>query len=121
MPLVSFSNYAASDPSAPVTFTLTTTSLPRKYTFLGDLPLTVLPFVWRIVGALSFPTSTADVKDSDRALVANTWRRYLMTREAFAQHSSQYSWDRHLYMFMSRYVWFNDLKRIERATGKPEN
>jgi len=35
-----------------------------------------------------------------------------MTRDAFAQHPSQYTWDRHLYMIVSRYVWFNDLKRI---------
>ncbi|KAM7217581.1 hypothetical protein V8F06_006965 [Rhypophila decipiens] len=110
------SNYAASNAAAPVTFTLTTTSLLRKYTFLGDLPLTVLPFMWRIIAALSYPTSTADPKDGDRALVANTWRRYLMTREAFARHASQYTWDRHLYMIVSRYVWFNDLRRVERAT-----
>lgn len=119
--LIFFSEYAASNPAAPVTFTLTTTTLLRKYTFLGDLPLTVLPFVSRIIGALSFPTSVADPNDGDRALVANTWRRYLLTRDAFAQHASQYTWDRHLYMIVSRYVWFNDLKRVERATEKADN
>ncbi|KAK3937562.1 hypothetical protein QBC46DRAFT_392503 [Diplogelasinospora grovesii] len=110
------SNYASTNPRAPVAFKLTTTSLPRKYTFLGDLPLTALPFTWRIIEALSFPASTVDPKDGSRALVANTWRRYLMTRDAFAKHDSQYTWDRHLYMIVSRYVWFNDLKRIPRAT-----
>jgi N-acetylglucosaminylphosphatidylinositol deacetylase len=93
---------------------LTTTSLLRKYTFLGDLPLTALPFAWRIISALSYPAETADPKTTSRALMANTWQRYLKTREAFAQHPSQYTWDRHLYMIVSRYVWFNDLKRVER-------
>ncbi|KAK3681590.1 putative deacetylase LmbE-like domain-containing protein [Podospora appendiculata] len=111
------SNYAATNLQAPVTFTLTTASLPRKYTILGDLPLTALPFAWRILEALSFPTSTADVKDGGRALVANTWHRYLMTRDAFSRHPSQYTWDRHLYMIVSRYVWFNDLKRVSRVTA----
>ncbi|KAL2258406.1 hypothetical protein VTK26DRAFT_8295 [Humicola hyalothermophila] len=108
------SHYAATKPRAPVAFTLTTTSLLRKYTFLGDLPLTALPFALRIAGALAYPSSTADPKDGGRALAANTWHRYLKTRNAFAQHASQYTWDRNLYMIMSRYVWFNDLKRVER-------
>ncbi|KAM4064290.1 hypothetical protein HRG_012670 [Hirsutella rhossiliensis] len=34
------------------------------------------------------------------------------TRAAFASHDSQWSWDSHLCMILSRYVWFNDLKRI---------
>ncbi|KAK4155747.1 hypothetical protein C8A00DRAFT_31407 [Chaetomidium leptoderma] len=108
------SHYAAANPEAPVAFTLTTTSLLRKYTLLGDLPLTALPFLWRIVSALSYPATTADSRDSGLALVANTWGRYLKTRHAFAQHPSQYTWDRHLYMVLSRYVWFNDLRRVER-------
>jgi len=112
------SRYAATDPGAPVAFMLTTTSLLRKYTLLGDLPLTALPFAWRIISALSYPATTANPKDGARALVANTWDRYLRTRHAFAQHPSQYTWDRHLYMIVSRYVWFNDLKRVERVAQK---
>jgi N-acetylglucosaminylphosphatidylinositol deacetylase len=76
--------------------------------------LTALPFTWRIIEALFFPTSNADVKVGTRALAANTWHRYVQTREAFANHNSQYSWDRHLYLVLSRYVWFNDLKRVPR-------
>ncbi|KAK1756421.1 putative deacetylase LmbE-like domain-containing protein [Echria macrotheca] len=112
------SHYAATHPDAPVAYTLTTTSLPRKYTLLGDMPLTALPFLWRILEALSFPTHSADPKDGVRALVANSWHRYQLTREAFAQHPSQYTWDRHLYMILSRYVWFNDLKRVPRIAGE---
>ncbi|KAL2128274.1 hypothetical protein VTI74DRAFT_9423 [Chaetomium olivicolor] len=112
-------HYAATNPEAPVAFTLTTTSLLRKYTFLGDLPLTALPFTWRIISAISYPTTTADSKDGGRSLLANTWDRYLKTRSAFAQHPSQYTWDRHLYMIVSRYVWFNDLKRVESTAQQP--
>lgn len=112
---LAYSSYASIYPEAPVTFTLTTASLPRKYTLLGDLPLTALPFAWRIIEALAFPTRTANPEDGVRALMANTWHRYRLTREAFAQHASQYTWDRHLYMIVSRYVWFNDLKRVPRA------
>jgi N-acetylglucosaminylphosphatidylinositol deacetylase len=88
---------------------------------LGDLPLTALPFTWRIIEALAFPATTADPKDGVRALVANTWQRYLTTRDAFAKHPSQYTWDRHLYMVVSRYVWFNDLKRIPRVEAQSRN
>lgn len=106
------SHYTATNPQSPIAYTLTTTSLLRKYTILGDLPYTVLPFLWRIIEALSYPAITAEVREGGTALVANTWHRYLLTRRAFAQHDSQYSWDRHLYMILSRYVWFNDLKRL---------
>jgi N-acetylglucosaminylphosphatidylinositol deacetylase len=87
-------------------------ALPRKYTFLLDLPLTALSFMWRILAAIFFPSSTADPESSTRALISNTWHRYQLTRQAFASHGSQYTWDRHLYMVISRYVWFNDLRRI---------
>lgn len=110
-------HYASTHENAPVTFTLTTTALPRKYTLLGDLPYTALPFVWRIIEALAFPTNSARPEDGDRALAANSWHRYGLTRAAFAQHPSQYTWDRHMYMIISRYVWFNDLKKVPRATA----
>lgn len=102
---------------------LTTTSLFRKYTLLGDLPLTALPFTWRILTALFFPTrsATADLRYGGSALVANSWHRYLMTREAFRRHGSQYSWDRHLYMVLSRYVWFNDLVAVPRMQATDGN
>jgi len=108
----STSNYATNTPNVPVAYTLTTTSLLRKYTFLSDLPLTALPFAWRIAKALVYPASTTNSQDGGQALVANTWHRYLLTRAAFAQHPSQYTWDRNLYMILSRYVWFNDLKMV---------
>ncbi|KAK4221342.1 hypothetical protein QBC38DRAFT_134000 [Podospora fimiseda] len=110
--------YTATNPEAPVAFSLTTTSLIRKYTVLGDLPLTALRFTWRIIEALSFPATKVDPKTSDRALAANSWHRYLLTRSAFASHRSQYTWDRYLYMILSRYVWFNDLQRFPHVSDQ---
>jgi N-acetylglucosaminylphosphatidylinositol deacetylase len=108
------SHYAATDPKAPPTYTLSTTSLPRKYTFLLDLPLTSLSFSWRIFKALFTPANVMDDSYQSRALVASTWNMYFKTRRAFGSHESQYSWDRNLYMIVSRYVWFNDLRRVEK-------
>jgi N-acetylglucosaminylphosphatidylinositol deacetylase len=107
----------ASDPAAPAAYMVTTTMLLRKYTFLGDLPLTTLPFTWRIITAIFFParagsSAAADHGYGAQGLVANSWYRYMKTREAFRSHNSQYSWDRHLYMVLSRYVWFNDLVAV---------
>ncbi|KAH6664170.1 putative glycan biosynthesis protein [Halenospora varia] len=110
------SNYAATDAHAPATYLVSTTALIRKYTFLSDLPLTSLPFSWRILQALSSRTRDPGSNYGDTALVANTWSRYLKARQAFAKHKSQYSWDRNLYLVLSRYVWFNDLRRVRRQT-----
>ncbi|EFY94990.1 GlcNAc-PI de-N-acetylase [Metarhizium robertsii] len=104
--------YVAENEKAPASYMVVSVALPRKYTFLLDLPLTALSFLWRILAAVFFPSSSAEPKYSTRALITNTWHRYRMTRRAFASHGSQYTWDRHLYMIISRYVWFNDLRRI---------
>jgi N-acetylglucosaminylphosphatidylinositol deacetylase len=109
------SNYASTDARAPVTYMLVSTWLFRKYTLLGDLPLTAFPFLRRILQALISPASVADSAYGNKALIVSTWHRYLKTREAFRNHNSQYSWDRDLYLIFSRYVWFNDLRRVERT------
>ncbi|PNP48995.1 hypothetical protein THARTR1_10246 [Trichoderma harzianum] len=106
------SEYVLGDKDAPPAYKLVTTAVVRKYTFLFDLPLTALSFTWRIISALFYPSTKASPEVSSKALLANSWHRYVMTRGAFASHESQYTWDRHLYMILSRYVWFNDLKRI---------
>lgn len=106
------SEYVRSDSTAPVAYKLVTTTVLRKYSFLFDLPLTAMKFASRIVAAALFPAVHTDPEYRGKALMANTWHRYIKTRDAFASHSSQYSWDRYLYMIISRYVWFNDLERI---------
>lgn len=112
--------YVAENEKAPASYMVVSVALPRKYTFLLDLPFTALSFLWRILAAVFFPSSSVDPKYSSRALVSNTWHRYTMTRRAFASHGSQYTWDRHLYMIISRYVWFNDLQRIA-VTTEPKS
>ncbi|KAI5461825.1 putative glycan biosynthesis protein [Mariannaea sp. PMI_226] len=109
------SEYVLANQKAPATYLLVTTTLLRKYTFLLDLPLTALSFTWRIISAIFFPAKAADSRYTTKALAVNTWHRYSLTRKAFSSHDSQYSWDRHLYMIMSRYVWFNDLRRVRSA------
>jgi N-acetylglucosaminylphosphatidylinositol deacetylase len=79
-----------------------------------DLPLTSLSFSWRIFKALFTPANVMDDSYQNKALVASTWNMYFKTRQAFGSHGSQYSWDRNLYMIVSRYVWFNDLRKVER-------
>ncbi|KAH8801406.1 putative glycan biosynthesis protein [Xylogone sp. PMI_703] len=107
------STYGSNDPNAPAIYVLQSASLSRKYTFLLDLPLTSLPFSWRILCALFSSATSVHESYGDKALIANTWHSYMKTRQAFASHDSQYSWDRHLYMILSRQVWFNDLRKIE--------
>lgn len=111
------SEYVLADKDAPPAYKLVTTAVLRKYTFLFDLPLTALSFTWRIISAIFYPSTKASPEISSKALLANSWHRYVMTRGAFASHESQYTWDRHLYMILSRYVWFNDLKRIPTQIG----
>lgn len=111
------SNYAATDAKAPATYVLTSVSLIRKYTILGDLPLTALSFTRRIAGALFSRGNAQDESYDDKALLASPWSFYVKTRQAFSSHDSQYSWDRNLYMILSRQVWFNDLRRVQKHRG----
>lgn len=103
--------------------------LLRKYASLADLIPTSLPFTWRILEALvmpvpkgyetavsaaenPFPAPEGGDKYGDKALLVTDWRQYSQGRKAFQQHASQYSWDRVLYLIVSRYMWFNDLRRL---------
>jgi hypothetical protein len=50
---------------------------------------------------------------NERVLLVSSWKTYLEARGAFGQHESQYSWDRVLYLVVSRYMWFNTLERLQ--------
>jgi N-acetylglucosaminylphosphatidylinositol deacetylase len=92
-------------------YTLTTTSLPRKYASLFDLPLTLLIQVWRrTFGAITSNTGPP-------ALEVNSLAMWWHGVQAFQQHETQNSWDRKLYAVVSRYMWFNDLKEVEWRGG----
>ncbi|KAL6241226.1 hypothetical protein RBB50_011905 [Rhinocladiella similis] len=91
-------------PNIPV-YTLTTTNVVRKYSLLGDLPLTVLKL---IMGGMFSGQSGCS------ALFLNSFPLWCRGVVAFMRHSSQVSWDRYIYVVLSRYMWFNDL-RLARA------
>lgn len=46
------------------------------------------------------------------SLLINSPWQYLKARGAFKQHKSQVLWFRRLYMFASRYMWYNELEKI---------
>ncbi|KAE8395934.1 hypothetical protein ETB97_010228 [Aspergillus alliaceus] len=117
--------YVQSTPQAPVTYMLQSTPLLRKYSSLLDLIPSSIPFSWRILKAfLTTPINTPierravhDVvpldKYNGKALLVSSWKTYKVSRAAFSQHESQYSWDRVLYLVLSRYMWFNTLERVD--------
>ncbi|KAE8154342.1 putative deacetylase LmbE-like domain-containing protein [Aspergillus avenaceus] len=99
-------------------------SAPQVY--IAIRPYTYLPPIyWRILKAI-FTTPLDDqvqrtsVHDTipleaynSRALIVSPLSTYFASRRAFQQHASQYSWDRMLYLIMSRYMWLNNLERVE--------
>ncbi|RAL14188.1 PIG-L family deacetylase [Aspergillus homomorphus CBS 101889] len=109
--------YVQSSPQAPPAYSLQSTFLLRKYSSLVDLLRTALPFSGRILRALMItPPNDPSLVHLDRyqdsALLVSSWETYRVARSAFSQHESQYSWDRVLYLVMSRYMWFNNLVRV---------
>lgn len=118
------SDLRTKDPKFPASFILTTVPTfipPRKYIGILDLPLTSIKFSFRILMSVLHRSQRslwipADVKAwsayDDRGLFVSslaTWRRNV---HAFWAHSSQRSWDRWLYMLVSRYMWFNDVVQV---------
>jgi N-acetylglucosaminylphosphatidylinositol deacetylase len=114
----------------PPAYAVQTKFVLRKYSSLGDLVFTSIPFTFRILEALFVPAPegyttivnkpgentpaepTGGDRYADKALIVSDWPRYMQGREAFRRHNTQYSWDRVLYLVMSRYMWYNDLRRL---------
>ncbi|KAL3457301.1 putative deacetylase LmbE-like domain-containing protein [Aspergillus heterothallicus] len=107
-------DYVLTTADAPPAFMLRSTALLRKYSSLLDLIPTTIPFSWRIVKALVLPRldSRSTGPRYNTALIVSPWHTYLQSRTAFGKHDSQYSWDRVLYLVVSRYMWFNTLERV---------
>ncbi|KAK1142661.1 hypothetical protein N8T08_007466 [Aspergillus melleus] len=69
----------------------------------------------RITAALLTPFPRQDPATDiygDHVLLVSPWGRYFQGRRTFREHSSQYSWDRGIYMVVNRYMWVNDLRRV---------
>ncbi|OQD64448.1 hypothetical protein PENPOL_c007G04378 [Penicillium polonicum] len=114
-------NYVVTNEHAPRAYTLQSIGLLRKYSSLIDLIPSTIPFMWKIIEALLIPATNPEsvgrslVRETgkERVLLVSSWQTYLESRAAFGQHESQYSWDRVLYLVVSRYMWFNTLERTE--------
>jgi len=121
--------HAKQEPEFPPTYVLGTVATflpPRKYIGILDLPLTCFSFTWRIFIALMYSPrnhlwSTFDAKSwqayDDRGLIVSSIWTWQANVRAFWAHSSQRSWDRWLYMIVSRYMWFNDIVKVETFHG----
>jgi N-acetylglucosaminylphosphatidylinositol deacetylase len=117
--------YAKTEPEFPPTFVLRTVSTffpPRKYIGLLDLPFTSIRFIFRILYASIFSPSASKFTKEDveswhaydnRGLLVSSFGTWRQNVHAFWAHSSQRSWDRWLYMLVSRYMWFNDIVKVE--------
>ena len=101
--------------SAGIRHLLTTTSticvfenksvnLLRKYSGLLDLPFTFFTYLPRLLFGWNMQTQ--------HGLLVASPRMYLQGRRAFACHSSQFSWDRHLYLLLSRYMYYIEVIKV---------
>jgi len=134
-----FRSYATKALISPPTYTLTTTNVLRKYSFISDLPFTILCHGLRKISSfLSGPPRVSSSVDSSPSASSSSRYVRLISRDrstlfvssftlwrrgvaAFQQHNSQNSWDRSLYVVLSRYMWFNDLKLVEPNTGSDKD
>lgn len=113
---------------SPAAYALQTKSVLRRYMSVLDLVPTSLPFGLRILKAFLFavpegyqtrldgkgvvpPPKDGDVY-GDKALIVTDWSQHVEAQTALEKHASAYSWDRVLYASLSRYMWFNDLRRM---------
>jgi N-acetylglucosaminylphosphatidylinositol deacetylase len=127
--LISFRNYAAHTPSFPPTFLLNTVSTffpPRKYIGILDLPLTSFSFIFRLPIAFLYGSSAGHLSSYDadswkgyesRGLFISTIGTWRQNVGVFWAHASQRSWDRYLYVLVSRYMWFNDVVKVEKIVS----
>ncbi|KAF2670324.1 putative N-acetylglucosaminyl phosphatidylinositol de-N-acetylase [Microthyrium microscopicum] len=116
---------ATTSSSFPPTFMLRTVPTfvpPRKYIGILDLPLTCLRFTFRIMKAFVYngqgrEWTPLDVKNwagyEKTGLFVSSWSTWRHNVGVFWAHESQNSWDRRLYMLVSRYMWFNDITKVE--------
>ncbi|CAH7683162.1 putative deacetylase LmbE-like domain-containing protein [Phakopsora pachyrhizi] len=120
--------------TSPTLFVVKTVFVLRKYLGLYDLPLSFSSFIPGVLFGPSILSRvpldfTYDVRTEEEALESERKRQdsiesterglllgglsdYLFARKAFRRHQSQFVWDRHLYMILSQYMFFNTIERI---------
>ncbi|CAF0778772.1 unnamed protein product [Adineta ricciae] len=100
-----------------IAYELQSVSLLRKYSSIIDVYFVFISFLPRILRALFssiIPFNLISSPNSSRVLLLSTPHDYMTSRTAFASHLSQYSWDRHIYLIASRYMFINELNYIEK-------
>ncbi|KAH9810675.1 putative deacetylase LmbE-like domain-containing protein [Melampsora americana] len=118
----------------PSLYILKSVFVLRKYSGLYDLPFTLISFIpsllfgpnsqitLDLVPGYDSRTEQASIDSEKRrqsitlsfekGLLINNLRDYFKTRHSFWKHRSQMVWDRHLYMILSRYMYFNTIERV---------
>jgi N-acetylglucosaminylphosphatidylinositol deacetylase len=119
------SRQAETNPTFPPTFILHTVPTffpPRKYIGIVDLPLTSLRFGFRIVVAMLSTPRRSDWSSLDsqswkgydnKGLFVSSLGTWKQNVHIFLAHDSQRTWDRWLYMVVSRYMWFNTVEKVD--------
>ncbi|CAF2358418.1 unnamed protein product [Rotaria sp. Silwood2] len=101
-----------------MSYELKSVSVLRKYSSLFDFYLIFISFIPRLLRSLLsylIPCTLISSPDLSRMLLINTPNDYMVSRNAFASHKSQYSWDRYIYLIASRYMFINELIYIEKS------
>jgi N-acetylglucosaminylphosphatidylinositol deacetylase len=100
-----------------MSYELTSVGVIRKYSSIIDFYLIFISWIPRMMHSLlSFlvPFKIIPSIDASSLLLINTPHDYVVARQAFAHHPSQYSWDRYLYLITSRYMFVNELRYIDK-------
>ena len=80
-----------------------TTSTLRKYTVWFDFAWTALPTIfWRML-----PFTNA--AHPSKAYVVHDFSLWRVAHRAFKAHASQWNLPRTLFLYINRYMWYNEL------------
>lgn len=125
----------AGSKKSPTLYVIKSVWVLRKYAGLYDLPISLINFLPSIIFGASqqdnSPLSSIDYDATteestkrselartsamnrfERGLLINGLSGYRSARKAFWSHRTQMVWDRHLYMILSQFMYFNNIERI---------
>jgi N-acetylglucosaminylphosphatidylinositol deacetylase len=100
-----------------MSYELKSVSLLRKYSSILDFYWIFISLIPRLLHSLFsylIPFNLISSPDKSYVLLVNTPNDYMASRNAFASHRTQYSWDRHFYLLVSRYMFINELNYIDK-------
>ncbi|PLW34024.1 hypothetical protein PCANC_18846 [Puccinia coronata f. sp. avenae] len=126
---------AESTTKPPKLFIVKSVFVLRKYLGLFDLPLSFIRFIPPILlgpsrqensplESFKYDAKTEEstieserrrtsvTKHFERGLLVSDLNGYRTARKAFWSHQSQMVWDRHLYMILSQFMYFNTIERV---------